>query len=155
MRHGLLKVFYLVGFLTLGYCFPLLAEDAGQAKVVGIKGDVKFLKAGAYDWAVLQQGMILSEGDAIKTGEDGEAKLELIGTKKTADVTVRKSSEFQIKTLRQDKGSSTDSTLLDIEVGSVLVKAEKLIGESRFEVKTPTSIVGIRGTTFEVNVSKS
>ena len=132
-----------------------IAEETRQAKVAGLKGEVKFLKAGASDWAVLEQGMILGEGDSIKTGKDSEVSLEFIGAKKTADVTVKAESEFRLKTFKYDQATQTEDTLLDIEIGNVLVKAEKLVGDSKFEVKTPTSIVGIRGTVFEVQVSRA
>jgi hypothetical protein len=73
---------------------------------------------------------------------------------KTAVLTVRGDTQFTFKAFRHDEATKIDNTLLDLEVGSVLVEAEKLVGASRFEVKTPTSVVGIRGTKFEVNVAK-
>ncbi|PIU40652.1 MAG: hypothetical protein COT00_00580 [Candidatus Omnitrophica bacterium CG07_land_8_20_14_0_80_50_8] len=97
---------------------------------------------------------MLAEGDAIKTGSDAEVRLELVGVAKTADITIRKETEFKFDTFRYNEAAKLDTTLLNVGVGSILVKAEKLVGDSKFEVKTPTSIVGIRGTTFEVNVPK-
>ena len=131
------------------------AEEMSQAKAIDVKGDVMFLKAGTSSWESLQKDMILGEGDALKTGKYSEAKLTLFGNGKTGDLLIREESEFNFRTLRHDATAKTDDTQLDIEIGGVLVKAEKLIGTSRFEVKTPTSIVGIRGTTFEVIVSKA
>jgi hypothetical protein len=131
------------------------ATEMSQARVLEIHGEAVFLKAGTSQWVTLEEGMILKEGDALKTGKDSEVRLEVSGARKTAELIVRKESEFNFKTLRHDPGGQTENTLLDVEVGSVLVKAEKLIGNSKFEVKTPTSIVGIRGTIFEVNVAES
>ena len=131
------------------------ASEMDQAKVLDIKGEAKFMKAGTTDWKTLELGMILTEGDSMKTGANSEATLELSGAKKTAEIVVRKDSEFSFATFRHDETAMTDQTLLDVETGGVLVKAEKLLGESKFQVKTPTSIVGIRGTVFEVYASQA
>lgn len=132
---------------------PALAA-ASQATVMDIQGSAQCLKVGSAEWAPLTPGMVLSEGDKIKTGPESQVRLELMGNAKTAELVVRKDTEFLLSKFRHDEASQIDSTMLDVEIGSVLVKAEKLIGASKFEVKTPTSIVGIRGTTFEVNVSQ-
>lgn len=133
---------------------PALAMNKDQAKVTKITGDANYRKAGSVGWEKLQPGMALSEGDAVKTGPGSEVMADLMGHSKTAAITVRENSEFVFKTFQHDAASKTDTTLLDVSLGAVLVKAEKLVGASKFEVKTPTSIVGIRGTTFEVSVAK-
>ncbi len=152
------KLVFLMVFCLLSLPFLVAianAEMSSQAKVVDILGEAKFLKAGSSNWEMLDKGMILSEGDSLKTVKGSQVKLELLGNAKTAEVTVREESEFSLKTLKHDPASKVDNTLLDVSVGSILVKAEKLVGDSKFEVKTPTSIVGIRGTVFEVQVSKA
>src|SRR3989344_806169 len=145
--------FILIISSVLIMSYAAAAGEMDQAKVLDIKGEAKFMKAGTTDWKTLELGMILTEGDSMKTGANSEATLELSGAKKTAEIVVRKDSEFSFATFRHDEAAMTDQTLLDVATGGVLVKAEKLIGESKFQVKTPTSIVGIRGTIFEVYAS--
>jgi hypothetical protein len=99
--------------------------------------------------------MQLTEGDKIMTASGSQVELEMRGSNRIGNVIVRPETEFTLQTLHHDPDTKVETTLLDVEVGNILVKAEKLMGESKFEVKTPTSIVGIRGTTFEVQVSKS
>ncbi len=154
MKKSLSLIIVLLMCVVLIVPSVSAGEQMSQAKAIDVKGDVTFLKSGAADWQSLKTDMVLGEGDAIKTGKYSEAKLSLFGTAKTGEVTVRENSQFMLKTLRNDPASKTDETLLDIEIGNILIKAEKLVGDSKFEVKTPTSIVGIRGTTFEVNVSQ-
>lgn len=125
-----------------------------QAKVLEIQGQAMVMKHGMQDWEELQLGMILSQGDMLKTMEASEVLLELSGAVKTADVTVREKTEMSFEMFHHLPDVQTDKTLLNVGSGGILVKAEKLSGESKFEVKTPTSIVGIRGTTFEVQVSE-
>ncbi|MCG3176190.1 MAG: hypothetical protein MOGMAGMI_01136 [Candidatus Omnitrophica bacterium] len=145
----------MIGYLVTATA-PALAEvtTPGEAKVLEIRGEAKYLKAGTTEWIPLDPAMTLSEGDSVKTGQDSLVRLELSGSGKIGEVTVRKESEFTFKALAHDPATGTRNTLLDVHVGSVLVQAEKLQGESKFRVKTPTSIVGVRGTKFEVNVRK-
>lgn len=144
----------IVGFILMAPALSF-ADGSSQAKILEIKGDVSYLKAGTTEWTKLEPTVILAEGDSIKTGPGAQLRMELMGSAKTAEILIRKETEFKFSKFRFDEASKVDNTLLEVGVGSVLVKAEKLVGASKFEVKTPTSIVGIRGTIFEVHVPKA
>lgn len=154
-KLGMPAIFILIISLMISVPVVGFAAEMNKAKVLEIKGEAKFMKAGAGNWEMLKEGMTLTEGDALKTGDASQVILELTGAAKTAEITVRQNSEFVFEAFQHDAASMTDKTLLNVDTGGVLVKAEKLIGESKFQVKTPTSIVGIRGTTFEVYASRS
>ena len=147
----------LMGFVLL--CFAAIplshASVSSQAKVKEIKGVAHFQKANGTEWNSLTASTILEEGDEIKTGLKSEVTLELAGNAKTGIVTVRPETIFTFQSFSHEEESQVENTLLDVKVGGILVQAEKLIGASKFQVKTPTSTVGIRGTTFEVNVPKN
>ncbi len=145
----------MAAFVLAYPVFGIASVEVDHAKVIQINGDAQIRKAGSSDWTILSQDMILSEGDTLKTGNNTELILELAGGAKTAEVTVRANTEMSFDTFRHEAEKGNDQTLLDVTVGGILVQAEKLRGESKFEVKTPTSIAGIRGTTFEVQVSPS
>ena len=149
---GLCATIYISAALLLAPALAQASEES-RAKVVKISGDAQYKKADTDQWIKLESSHVLSEADAVKTAANSEVVLEFTGTNKTAEVTVRPSSEFVFETFRHDPDTKIENTLLDVSLGAVLVKAEKLTGSSKFEVKTPTSIVGIRGTTFEVSVS--
>lgn len=154
-KYGLPTMLVLVVFL-IGTVSPSRAGSGlSRALVLSIQGEAEFLKAGSKEWMPLEPSAVLTEGDRVKTGKGSTVKLELGGNAKMAEVLVRPESEFSFAAFRHDEMAKTDRTLLDMEVGSILIQAEKLSGDSKFEVKTPTSTVGIRGTTFEVNVSHS
>ena len=144
------RVIYVIAAFLMS-AVPVFAMNQDQAMVGSISGQAEFQKAGSADWQKLEMDAILSEGDSIKTAPGSEVTLTLMGAAKTAEIVVRESSQFVFKTFQHDD-AAIDTTLLDVSLGAVLVKAEKLAGDSRFEVKTPTSIVGIRGTMFEVKV---
>src|SRR3989338_11366656 len=95
--------FILIVSSVLIMSYAAAAGEMDQAKVLDIKGEAKFMKAGTTDWKTLEQGMILTEGDSMKTGANSEATLELSGAKKTADIVVRQTSEFSFATFRHDE----------------------------------------------------
>ena len=148
----------IVSFVSIcGHAFATDEEDevgANEAKVIELKGTADYLSLGQLQWKPLEVGALLREGDKMRTLKDSSVIVETKGSAKTATMTVRKETEFTFKNFRHDEATKIDSTLLELEVGSVMIEAEKLVGASRFEVKTPTSVVGIRGTKFEVNVAK-
>lgn len=138
--------------LAMGLAEPGLAQtlEAKQATIDKVKGEVLArLQAGA--WQIAQRGMILNEKDEIKTGEGAEAEV-LLDRGKVARVEIREKSFFRLHTLKQDAGTGDRTTLLDLAIGKVLIRAEKLKGNSKFEVRTPTATTGVRGTVFEVAV---
>ena len=126
--------------------------DVSEARVLKISGVAEFRKAGDIRWDPLTKDSLLHEGDMVKTFKATQVVLEFYGNQKTAEVIVRESTEFVFNTFRHTKEDDLDNTLLDVSKGSILIKAEKLRGESTFEVKTPTTTAGVRGTIFEVNV---
>lgn len=148
----------VLGLLVLLSSTPLFAEVAEVAKVdrvaeIGtIQGDVWFRKSGTEDWKGAAKGLFLLENDEIKTGENSKAEILLDAKGETGKLDLAANSQMRIETMKQDPSTSDKTTLLDLALGKVLIKAEKLKGNSSFQVKTPTSICGVRGTIFEVTV---
>lgn len=166
MKATFLSGFFIVGLIVI--CSSAQGEDqpgampvsqvlgtSSKATVSSIVGEAKYQRKGHTDWQILEKDLTLFEGDSIRTAKDSIVMVELMGSAKTADLVIKPESHFTLQTFSHDPDKKVENTLLNVQAGSVLVKAQKLIGDSKFEVKTPTSIVGIRGTTFEVQVEKS
>jgi len=130
------------------------AEEVKRtASVVEASGDVAIKISSAQAWQPAKAGDVLNEGSYIKTGPLSKAVLNIDGDGKTALVDVSEKSQLSLATLVKDTTSGLKKTLLDLAIGQVLIKAEKLdTPDSKFEVKTPTSVVGVRGTKFSVRV---
>jgi hypothetical protein len=130
-----------------------LAENTSRtAKILEMEGSVE-VKAASGSWMPATVNMELKQGDMIRTKAKSFALLNVDGMAQTATVEVKENSELSLAELTQNSGEKTQVTLLDLALGEVLIKAKKLHSEkSRFEIKTPTSIVGVRGTTFSVSV---
>ena len=133
-------------------CSALALEKPRESVLFSVNGNVE-VKTMTANWMPAQEGMILTEGDTIRTKNASTATLDVNGGGRTATVEVKENSQLQLATLLEDKQADTQTTLLDLSLGQILIKAKKLHTEkSKFEVKTPTSIVGVRGTTFSVTV---
>ena len=107
---------------------------------------------GPGSWSPAKVGDILNEGSFLKTGAGAKAIVN-VDDGKTAVVDVSEKSLVSFATLIKDSATGMKKTLLDLSIGQVLIKAERLdTPDSKFEVKTPTSVVGVRGTKFSVKV---
>lgn len=153
-----MKKMNLIGILslTLMLFFTAITIYAGETKRIAaikeINGEVE-VKIGKENWISAKTGTVLSQGDFIRTKANSSVLLDLDGTGKTASVQLKPNSQLKLSELSMNAQDDTQTTLLDLALGEILIKAQKLHSEkSKFEVKTPTSIVGVRGTTFSVTV---
>ncbi len=152
-----LRVLLLIVLLT-NFALPVFAQELQatkrNAKVVDIKGEVLVRLQKNKAWQAAETGMLLNEGDIIKTKDNSAAVIHVMdGEEQAAVVDINKNSQLMISELKTDKKNAVEHTLLDLAIGKILVTARKLHEKkSKFEIKTPTSIVGIRGTTFTVEV---
>jgi hypothetical protein len=122
------------------------------AKIAEVQGVVE-VKTASGDVVPAKVGMVLNEGDAVYTKSSSSALLNVDGSAETATVEVKSNAKMKLSELLENKKEGVQMTLLDLSMGEILIKAKKLHSESsRFEVKTPTSIVGVKGTTFSVTV---
>jgi hypothetical protein len=146
-----LRILCIICIISLSAALSSAEVSKRNATITDIKGNVEVrTAAGAQEAA--KAGMVLTEGDVIMTKADSWATLNLSGAEE-ATVTMKPNSQLALSELKADEKAGSQKTLLDLALGEVLVKTQKLHAkESKFEVKTPTSIVGVRGTTFSVAV---
>jgi hypothetical protein len=130
----------------------LFAEVGRVAEIANIQGAVWFRKGGTTEWKGAVAGMLLVESDEIRTDENSKAELLLDAGGETGKLNLEENTQMRIETMKRDPATDSKTTLLDLAIGKVIIKAEKLRGNSSFQVKTPTSICGVRGTLFEVTV---
>jgi len=124
-----------------------------KANIVEIDGTAEVRTPGSEKWVMAEVGMSLTQGDIIKTADGSIVVLLLEGVSGTANVELQAKSELQMAELFEDQEDNSQQTLLDLSIGRLLITSKKLRSEkSKFQVKTPTSIIGVRGTTFSVSV---
>lgn len=121
---------------------PSFGTD-GAARVLELTGQVSVLKDSG-PWA-LQPGNLVQVRQIIVTGPDGFAVFQ-----------VADGSSFEVYpnsriTFRANPSNWRD--LLDVWLGRVKVHIEKMTGgPNHNRVRTPTAVISVRGTTFDVAV---
>jgi hypothetical protein len=148
----LLKVICLLVIAVFTVSSVFAAEMKRTAKIISFTGQPVVKTVSQKAWTPVVKDMILSEGDILKTDKTASARVNVDGNGEAAIVDVSPGSNLTFTQLLKDTDKGTEKTLLDLALGEVLIKAEKLKGDSKFEVKTPTSVAGVRGTKFSVKV---
>ena len=141
-----------------------LTAATSRAELVEATAKVVSLRGTATDGVgnPLKTGDILRTADTIRTGEDSFADLLLAGKGvASAVIRVAASSELNLTRMSQfnfeegpDRLNPYASVTLDLKAGSLLANVRKS-NPGKFEVKTPTSVAGIRGTAFRLSSTGS
>ena len=121
--------------------------QAGRAEVRGVKGVATYSTAGGAPQP-LKVGIILPSGSVVKTEADSSVDLFLGHSAGVVRVT-------ENTTLGLDKLSLTDTgaeTVVEVQLnvpdGTILGNVNKLSAASKYEIKLPNGVAGIRGTRF-------
>jgi hypothetical protein len=126
----------------------LMRSEPATAKVIAVQGPVEGT-AGA-----LEKGAVLNEGAGIKTGENGSVTLQLADG---STIIVQSKSQVKLEVARVLANTGgVPSTTVELKSGRVESSVEKRKGQgARFEISTPTSNMGVRGTRFRVSADES
>lgn len=117
----------------------------GSATLTQFKGEVT-LHGPQSETLVAQTGLVLAAESTIET-EKGSALLEL---QDGSQVLVKPHSRVVLKSPDQDKGY-----YLELLIGKIVNKIQKRLGSTpSFRMGTPTAVITVRGTRFEVEVNK-
>jgi uncharacterized membrane protein YgcG len=135
---------WLGAAVLLGVCsFGVHAEESGAAKVVTLNGQVSILRDNS-PWA-LNVGDSVQPRQIIVTGVDGYALLQ-VSDGSTFEVFPNSRVVF-----RDNPGNWKD--LLEVFLGRVKIQIQKIGGQPNYnKVRTPTAVISVRGTTFDVSV---
>ena len=114
------------------------------AVVTEVKGTVKVTKSGGERKINAFKGMNLAEGDTLIIGADGQMTLKLDNDK---EVILNANTTMNIQDLKDNNGNQV--TTLNQTKGSSVTKIDnKLTAGSSFQQRTPTAIMGVRGTVW-------
>lgn len=117
-----------------------------------VTGSAEVKKGGEKKFKAVKN-MAVTEGDVLLTGEEGRVELELDSDKL---VYVGPDTKLIINELVKSAKAMEGKTSLSLQKGSVLIKVKKkLTQDSRFEIKTPTTVMGVMGTEFIVGYAQA
>lgn len=128
----------------------MLPDEPSEATVIARSGNVTV--TGSDGTAVaLDIGTRLLEGARISTGPNSFLTLQLPDASR---VSLPSNSSVQLSVLRKAQYTGAPRTELKLTRGKVVSRVSPLnINKGRYEVHTPMSVAGVRGTFFRVGVN--
>ncbi len=146
MKQTLISVFALLTMSAAAQTEDPNSLSTGWAKVIELKGEVQ-VQLPAKTLVPASREMILPPGTAIQT-KKGSTLLQL---EDGSEVLVRKNSSVLIKSPSED-----DHRFFEVLLGKIRAAVKKrLQGAPSFRLGTPTAVITVRGTQFEVSVAKN
>ena len=143
MKKIVLGIIVFGMFLACFSFHQLFAQEkislsAHNAVILFMNGEVKIKKALIGEWKTADVGIALFPGDNVKTGESSWVEI---------GVGVKQSNVMRVK----------ENTLVEItnfgpmlHYGELRALVEDLSDDDIFEIRTPTSVCGIRGTGWDI-----
>jgi hypothetical protein len=142
--------------------------DQSAAKVVRLKGAVRY-STGNNDWKPLKLGDVVKPGTAIQTAADSRVDLVLGDASAPVDrlvpsdmITYQPMAEQNMVRLWENTLMGVDKltamgagmdvvteTQLDLKAGHITGSVKKMSAASKYEVKLPNGVAGIKGTIYE------
>ncbi len=97
-------------------------------------------------------GLQLLAGDKLVTGKDGRMSLTFVDNTRFA---VGPNSQVSVSDFQYDRTRQTGSFVTQVDRGSLAVVSGKVAKSNRdaMKVRTPNTLLGVRGTKFIVEVS--
>jgi hypothetical protein len=146
-----LKYSLLVALTLLVLGTELAALEDAVGKLTFLDGSVQVFRDGvALPNGQVKEGMTLYNDDQIRTGKATEAEIQL--QKKTGVGATLHLKASTVVILDVTSQQTTQAGAVDLVLGSVSLKVDKLVGGNTLSVRTPTASMGVRGTEFDVTI---
>ena len=125
------------------------AAEIGQIK--NIAGQVFLLRNNNQQPA--KAGDVVEEADIIITGANGSVGITLIDNSR---LSAGPNSRIELKQFRFNPTTQEGESLTDVRRGTLAIVSGQIAKRSpdAMKVQTPTTILGVRGTTFAVKVEE-
>ncbi|NOY09291.1 MAG: FecR domain-containing protein [Spirochaetes bacterium] len=138
----------LTVLIVLSAILPVSAQDA-IGEITYTEGGVELLRNGEiYSGNDVFIGRQIENLDLINTESDGELEAEITSSSNSgAVIKIAPNTSF---TFEINKIGSVNKTSIGIITGTISLKVKKLTGKNEFEVRTDSTVLGVRGTSFTV-----
>ncbi|AWW75397.1 hypothetical protein CD351_13250 [Erythrobacter sp. KY5] len=145
------KIWLLVAALLAMVAQPVLANEIGRIKNVTASG-VNVIRGGESQPA--RSGFKLVEGDIVETTARGRVGITFVDDTR---ISIAESSRMIISKYRFNRSNFNDANNasdMTVERGAVGVDSGNLSGSGNMRFHTPNSTLGVRGTTFVIEVDE-
>jgi len=127
------------------------AGDVGKAVVRTIRGSAQYAEGG--NWLPLSVGQVLKPGSTIRTAN--ESQVDLYMDQNGPVVRLAENTTLGVDRLNFE-ATGVDTvieTQLDLKSGRILGIVKKMAATSKYEIKTPNGVAGIRGTEYDITAT--
>ncbi|PYL00277.1 MAG: hypothetical protein DME19_05645 [Verrucomicrobia bacterium] len=127
------------------------AGDVGKAVVRTIRGSAQYAEGG--NWLPLSVGQVLKPGSTIRTAN--ESQVDLFMDQNGPVVRLAENTTLGVDKLNFE-ATGVDTvieTQLDLKSGRILGIVKKMAATSKYEIKTPNGVAGIRGTEYDITAT--
>lgn len=154
------NIFLVILLILVVGSYPLAAPKesvkikmpAGQATVTLLQGRALLFKKGVKKSTALSQGDLLSQGDRVAT--DVKSRIE-IKMPDNSFVRFDEKTTFTLESVSYDQNATKRDINVNMILGKTWASVPKFSGaKGRFEITTQTSVAGVRGTDFRMNVNE-
>jgi hypothetical protein len=149
----------VIGFLTMAVVLSLAASLQAQtttakAKVQAIKGTVFYTAPGATSKKPLKVGALLAPGTLLETMAN--SSVDIYFGRMAGMVRMTEKTKFAVDkyTLTQTGADSVIDLNLKLDEGTILGTVNKLSAASKYTIKTPDGVAGVRGTHYTLTVRR-
>jgi hypothetical protein len=152
LANSLVAISAAISFLLVGANLHAQPQP-GRAEVKVVIGTAYFSAAPGAAMEPLKEGIVLGPGATIKTTD--ASVVDLFLGKSAGMVRVTQNTTLALDRLTiADTGADTVVEIqLNVPEGTILGNVEKLATASKFEIKVPNGVAGIRGTQFRISSS--
>lgn len=133
----------LIAFLAATPAMAEIARIKQSSGAASVQRGAQQLKA--------SPGLQLLAGDKLVTGKDGRMSLTFVDNTRFA---VGPNSQVSVSDFQYDRTRQTGSFVTQVDRGSLAVVSGKVAKSNRdaMKVRTPNTLLGVRGTKFIVEV---
>jgi hypothetical protein len=122
----------------------------GKAVVRNVSGTAEYSDTGG-GWQTLQTGKVLGPGASVRSGVNSQVHLFLGDN--GPDVYLLSDTTLGLEKLEIDR-TGVDmviQTMLNLQKGTIQGRVKKLAAASKYEVKTPYTVVGVREGEYQIS----
>ena len=137
--------------LVIGLCLAGAAWADEVGTIVFVEGFPDLVRDGRTSSEIVDFGFRVENFDYFQTDDRSSFEIELDrGSGIDATIIVDPDTQFYLEVSAFE---SEQTGAIELLTGSITTRARELIGTSRLEVRTETTVAGVRGTTFSVTTA--
>ncbi len=146
-KLGIATAFLLAGLATQGFA---AAGDIGRIKVTS--GTANIIRGG--QTIIAKPGLALQKGDILRTGRNGRIGITFFDNSRFA---TGPDSDVTINEFLFDDTTHDGKFITQVNRGSLAIISGQIAKKNKnaMRVRTPTALLGVRGTRFVVKVKGS